>query len=34
MSLAAFERALDKSGGLFLLLIGVAAAGVFAAGAI
>jgi len=31
MSLAAFERALDKSAGLFFLLIGVISAGALAA---
>jgi hypothetical protein len=31
MSLAAFERALDKSAGLFFLLIGVISAGTLAA---
>ena len=30
MSLAKFERALDESGGLFLLLLGVVTAGAFA----
>lgn len=34
MSLASFERALDRSGGLFLLALGVVAAGMFAAVAI
>lgn len=34
MSLATFERALDESGGLFFLLLGVVAVGVFAAAAI